>query len=99
MTYYEIINGVKKVVEPTTEQLEQRAKWTADALIISKANVRGERDYLLTTVVDPIVTNPLRWDALSTSKQNEWKTYRQALLDVPAQSGFPNSITWPTKPS
>ena len=26
------------------------------------------------------------------------KTYRQALRDVPAQSGFPNSITWPEKP-
>jgi hypothetical protein len=28
-----------------------------------------------------------------------WTTYRAALRDVPAQSGFPNSITWPTKPS
>lgn len=25
-------------------------------------------------------------------------TYRQALRDLPAQSGFPTSITWPTKP-
>jgi len=25
-------------------------------------------------------------------------TYRQALRDVPAQAGFPNTITWPTKP-
>ena len=29
---------------------------------------------------------------------NEWKTYRQALRDVPTQSD-PNNITWPTKPS
>ena len=28
-----------------------------------------------------------------------WTTYRQALRDVPAQSGFPRTITWPTKPS
>ena len=47
----------------------------------------------------PIVTNPLRWDALSTSKQNEWKAYRTALLDITAQSGAPQSVTWPTKPS
>jgi len=25
-------------------------------------------------------------------------TYRQALRDVPAQAGFPNTVTWPTKP-
>jgi len=25
-------------------------------------------------------------------------TYRQALRDVPSQSGFPSSVTWPTKP-
>lgn len=25
-------------------------------------------------------------------------TYRQSLRDLPAQSGFPTDITWPTKP-
>ena len=30
---------------------------------------------------------------------DDWRTYRQALRDVPAQEGFPNTITWPTKPS
>jgi hypothetical protein len=29
---------------------------------------------------------------------DEWKTYRQALRDVPQQSEFPNSVTWPTEP-
>ena len=28
-----------------------------------------------------------------------WRTYRQALRDVPAQAGFPTSITWPVEPS
>jgi hypothetical protein len=27
-----------------------------------------------------------------------WKTYRQALRDVPQQAGFPNDIEWPEKP-
>lgn len=27
-----------------------------------------------------------------------WATYRQALRDVPAQSGFPWEVTWPTQP-
>ena len=29
---------------------------------------------------------------------DDWKTYRQALRDVPTQSD-PDNITWPTKPS
>jgi hypothetical protein len=43
--------------------------------------------------------------ALSDSKvwpdyvPEDWRTYRQALRDVPAQSGFPTSVTWPTEPS
>jgi hypothetical protein len=28
----------------------------------------------------------------------EWANYRQALRDIPSQSGFPNTITWPTEP-
>jgi len=59
---------------------------------------RVNRDIKLELEVDPIVTNPLRWEDLSTSKQNEWKAYRTALLGIPQQSGFPNTITWPTKP-
>lgn len=30
---------------------------------------------------------------------DEWKTYRQALRDLPTASGWPHSHTWPTKPS
>jgi len=28
----------------------------------------------------------------------EWKTYRQALRDIPQQPGFPTEVTWPEKP-
>ncbi len=31
--------------------------------------------------------------------KSKWTTYRQDLRDVPAQSGFPNSVTWPTEPT
>ena len=36
---------------------------------------------------------------LSDSKVAEWKTFRQALRDIPNQAGFPTNVTWPTKPS
>lgn len=29
---------------------------------------------------------------------DEWKTYRQALRDVPAQAGFPEAVVWPNVP-
>lgn len=35
---------------------------------------------------------------LSDEKKAEWATYRQALRDITADSDFPYSITWPTKP-
>ena len=27
-----------------------------------------------------------------------WATYRQALRDIPVQSGFPLEVIWPTQP-
>jgi hypothetical protein len=29
----------------------------------------------------------------------EWQTYRQALRDIPTQTGFPANITWPNPPA
>jgi len=72
---------------PTEEEINEKK-----AIVI-----RMQRDNLLRRDVDPIVTNPLRWDSLSTETQNKVKTYRNALLDVPQQVGFPNSATFPKK--
>jgi hypothetical protein len=40
------------------------------------------------------------WTQLSDSQVDKavWATYRQELRDVPAQTGFPYDITWPSKP-
>ena len=37
--------------------------------------------------------------ALADRITDEWRTYRQLLRDVPAQSGFPTNVTWPVEPS
>ena len=71
-------------VAPTQDELDA-------ALAVQ---VRAQRDLLL-SVVDVVVSNPLRWASLTSDKQNEWTVYRQALLDVPQQSGFPRTVTWP----
>ena len=63
------------------------------------SQVRAERDMKLATEVDPIAGNALRWAALDAETQAAWAAYRQALLDVPAQAGFPHNVTWPEVPS
>ncbi len=52
--------------------------------------VRAKRDELL-ALSDSM--------ALADRITDAWRTYRQALRDVPAQSGFPTNVTWPTEPS
>lgn len=69
---------------PTTEELAGIARLQRDALLQE---------------VDSIVGNPLRWASFSQAQQTAWANYRQALLDVPQQAGFPNTINWPTKPT
>jgi len=52
--------------------------------------VRNRRDTLLAET---------DWMALSDiTMSSDVTTYRQALRDIPAQAGFPFSVTWPTKP-
>ncbi len=65
----------------------------------SESGMREVRDRLLEEFVDTIATNSIRWNALTDAKQAEWTQYRIDLLNVPQQSGFPTSITWPTKPT
>ena len=60
--------------------------------------VRADRDSRLEEV-DAVAGNALRWADLTSTQQAEWSAYRQALLDVPQQSGFPHDITWPTAPT
>ena len=60
--------------------------------------VRAERDRRLRNDVDPIASNALRWASLNSEQQQAWADYRQALLDIPEQPGFPHNVTWPSKP-
>lgn len=42
--------------------------------------------------------NPLLWDSMTDEEKNAWRDYRQALLNVQHQPGFPYQIEWPKKP-
>lgn len=81
-------NGTSWVAPTQQEQYDYDAK-----------AVRFERDIKLQYEVDPIVSNPLRWGSMSAEEQQSWADYRQALLDVPEQEGFPDNVVWPTEPA
>jgi len=59
--------------------------------------MRHERDRRLAQL-DAIVSNPLRWADYTAEQQSVLAAYRQALLDVPQQAGFPAQIEWPVMP-
>jgi len=59
--------------------------------------MRAQRNAMLAQL-DTIVMNPLRWVQFTADQQAELAAYRQDLLNVPQQDGFPHSIAWPQKP-
>ena len=91
-------------VEKSTNPVLRDGKWvitksvvqlTADQItsheITAATKVRAARNDLL---------QKTDWCALSdVTMSAEMSAYRQALRDLPAQEGFPYTVTWPTKPS
>lgn len=57
---------------------------------------RNRRNKYLMLYVDSV--NAVRWAAMPTAQQNDFIEYRQQLLSVPQQEGFPLNIIWPAKP-
>lgn len=72
-----------------TIQAQIDAKVAADNAALASTE-RATRDELL-KATDHFALSDV-------TMSSEMATYRQALRDVPQQSGFPNTITWPTKP-
>tara|TARA_B100001057_G_scaffold450364_2_gene492363 strand:- start:200 stop:475 length:276 start_codon:yes stop_codon:yes gene_type:complete len=58
-------------------------------VVANEIQVRSQRDKLLESSDEM---------ALADRITDEWRTYRQALRDLPAQDGFPTNVTWPFKP-
>lgn len=60
--------------------------------------IRLQREILLQENVDPIVTNPLRFNSLSEEEKTALTEYRQQLLDITQQEEFPYKVVFPEKP-
>lgn len=91
MPRYHNVNGqsVQFTAQEETARDVEEAAWAASANTRAAAEVRKERDAKL-SACDWRASSDV---ALSTA----WRTYRQALRDVPSQ--LPGAVTWPTEPS
>jgi len=78
----------------TTTALEHETAYKAQKDAEQAKSVRQSRDDKLKEC-DWIVIKNLESNA---NIPGAWEVYRQALRDIPAQSGFPWTITWPVEP-
>ena len=78
-----------------TTAADNKAAYKAGIDAHVATNVRSERDRLIAET-DWIV---VKAKETSTNVPTAIKTYRQELRDLPTASGFPHTMTWPTKPS
>ena len=87
-----MVNGVQvELTADEIKELEARDKaWADGEYDRLMANIREERTSLLAKC---------DWMAMSdTTMSDAWKTYRQQLRDLPANTTDPVNPTWPTKP-
>jgi hypothetical protein len=96
----ETLQPVERTKDPSTPVAKYQFDWTTKQwtydLVVSAELVRKNRDLRL-TVVDKM--NPVWYSSLTAQQQQELQAFRQALLDVPAQAGFPQTVTWPQQPA
>lgn len=64
----------------------------------SPSFVRLVRDLKLKEL-DSLVMNPLRYASFDDNYRYQLSLYRQQLLDIPQQSGFPAAVIWPELPT
>ena len=85
-TYNYVVQNGQVILKSEADQQAYQDK-------ILARGARGERDKLLAET---------DWRDLPSypgTNQDAWRTYRQALRDLPSQAGFPNNVTWPAKPT
>lgn len=100
--YYRVVNGqaVEKAQPPNDQGYliynydAATDTWQLDTTK-SQRQARQFRDRLL-AAVDRV--NPLWYASLTEVQQADLAAYRSALLAVPQQVGFPETILWPSKP-
>ena len=94
--FFKIRDNLANCTEMTEAEVEEHLNPTPTPEQL-EAQARAKRDGLLHEL-DAIVSNPLRWAEFDEPTKQSLADYRQALLDVPQQEGFPTDVVWPTDP-
>jgi hypothetical protein len=71
-------------------------KTDAEKRLEKEDEVKAKRERILNETVDRI--NGPWWESMSEDEKTLWRAYRQALLDIPEQEGYPFQVIWPEKP-
>ena len=99
---YYIDNGqcVAKPQDPSTNVIKYNFDYATKSWVVNQELTEfATRKYrnILLTIVDRI--NPVWYASLTQEQQAELVAYRQQLLDVPQQEGFPITVSWPAQPT
>jgi len=87
ITGFELVNGEYQYTFEEIDISEKIEAKDAEILSYEEADKRAQRNQLLAET---------DWTASSdVTMSDAMKVYRQALRDVPSQSGFPTTIIWP----
>lgn len=90
-------SGIRRLEGDELEAfLKSREESEANALQQLIFETRAKRNNLLLNC--DWIELPSASQRLTADKITEWSAYRQALRDVPQQSGFPSEVQWPTQP-
>ena len=93
MRYHATSEGnVPFTAEEEAQRDAEEAAWAAGANDRKAAEVRAERNAKLDA------TDWTQGADTPQATKDKYAPYRQALRDVPAQSGFPNTVVWPVQP-
>lgn len=95
MTLYSATPNGLVLMSPEDEALykAEAEEWETTGKIKRRSNwIRQERNSLLAA------TDWTQAADVPQAVKDKYAMYRQALRDVPQQPGFPDNITWPTKP-
>lgn len=97
---YQIIEGKPNPLSSPPSEYHKydyiNKQWTVDSNLVAE-NIRLKRNMLLSTEIDNI--NPIRWNSMNSEQKDDWTMYREKLLNIPQQEGFPLNVVWPEKPT
>lgn len=81
------------------------AKWSVETITVAEPEPEPDGKVVAIPVPPRAARDKLLknsdWTQLNDAPvdKSAWATYRQALRDIPSQSGFPTNVTWPVEPT